>query len=103
MPDTETNRYLDPTFHRGHYVRGDTLELENKLADTTPLEADADYTLELAIRAELSGMQPENLGPAPIIPRREDKETVRIYARVRALEHANARLRRRIPRLRLAL
>ena len=78
----ERDRFLDALFLRGHYSKGDQPDLEYRVSDTTPLAADAKYTLELAIREKLQGIDAGRPG-LPVAPaRRKEKETVTIYARV---------------------
>jgi hypothetical protein len=87
-PAAEADRYLDAAFYEGHLARGERPDPARKLADPTPLTADALYTFEIAIRARPTGTDSARPGKPVIPPPREGRETATVYARVRSLDEA---------------
>jgi hypothetical protein len=84
-PLRESDRYLDPVFYQGHKYDGDALAEEDIIPDDVPLDSDDTFTLTLAIRAHLEGVGRKQKAPAVVLPRRRNKETIQVFARVRSL------------------
>jgi len=83
VPVSETERFLDVGLLRGHYFAGDTAKSTDRIAQTEAFQAHGSYTLEVAVRAEQEGLL-QQVRKLVRFPRRK-KETIRIYAHIKAV------------------
>ncbi len=80
-PDGEAERFVDLALLADHYAAGDIVAAEARLPATASLAADADYTIEVAIRADRLGF---GGAQKAIAAPRQGRETITVYARVTA-------------------
>lgn len=77
----EGGRFTDVTLYRGGYVRGDEIPATDKMTDDETLLAGEQYTIEIALRRQRTGISASKEAPVVLNPRQQ-RETLKIYVSV---------------------
>lgn len=77
LPPREVPRYTDVTLFSGYFAAYDKPTHASRLDPAAPMRSNADYTIEIAIRAKLTGL-PSATPDAAIVPPRQDNEPVKL-------------------------
>ncbi len=85
-PPAEIDRFLDVGLLKGHHYDDVADRVGARVGAREPLAANADYTLEVAIRARPEGVA--QVEPQAVAPPRQDRETVRVYVSVTVIATA---------------
>lgn len=78
----ERTRYTDVAIYKGDLFAGDDLPAENKLDDASAVIEGEAYTLEVAIRAQRTGIESGADAPHGVVNPRVDREPLTVYVLV---------------------
>jgi hypothetical protein len=80
---SEPMRFTDVTLYKGFLYKGDVPAADQKVPDDEPLSAGRDYTLEVRVGEQRTGIARDEQAPRGVKNLREDREDLTVFVLVR--------------------